>query len=370
MLRSLFVSFLFSAVYLSQASAVPTEDPDYYAILGLEKGDESSEREITKAYRVLSKKYHPDHNPSEEAREMYQKILRANEVLSDKRKRKIYDIKGEEGVKQMEMREQAKGQGNNMFDVFESMFGGSVHDTTKGQTVQIAVSIALEDVYNGKTHTVKLQKQKLCKACRGSGAASKADLDTCTKCKGEGFVLKQMNLGGMFIQQVQQECPACGGKGKIIKKKCPACKGARVTQGAHELEIEIERGIPENHTLTFEMEGDQFPDKIPGDLVFALRSAPHETFARDGDNLTMKLKVTLLEALTGFRKEIKHMDDHSFTVKSSSITPHGTIITVRGEGMPKHNVPSERGDLSVEVIVVFPKTLTHDDKEALRKVLA
>ena len=358
---------LLSALLLHQAAAEPQEDPDHYAVLQLEKGDESTEKEITRAYRVLSKKYHPDHNPSEEAKEMYQKILRANEVLSDKRKRKIYDIKGEDGVRQMELRE--KGQGSNIYDVFGSMFGGAVRDSSKGQTVQIAVSIALEDIYCGKTHKVTLQKQKLCRACRGSGAASKADLSVCAKCKGEGFTLKQMNLGGMFIQQVQQECPACGGKGKVVKKKCAACGGKRVSQGEHELEIEVERGAPENHTITFEMEGDQYPDQIPGDLVFALRSAPHDVFSRDGDNLSMRLSVTLLEALTGFSRTVRHLDDHTFAVQRGGVTPHGTVVRVAGEGMPKHNVPSERGDLSVHVVVVFPKELTQDAEEALRRVL-
>ncbi|KNH05623.1 chaperone DNAJ protein [Perkinsela sp. CCAP 1560/4] len=357
-----------SALIFTQATSVAEqEDPDYYAVLQLEKGDESSEKEITRQYRALSKKYHPDHNSSDEAKEMYQKVLRANEVLSDKRKRKIYDIKGEDGVKQMEMRE--KGQGSNMFDVFESIFGGSVRDNSKGQTVQIAVQIALEDVYNGKTHQVTLKKQKLCKSCRGTGAASKADFHVCSTCKGEGIILKQMNLGGMFIQQVQQQCPSCDGRGKTIKKKCASCKGVGVMSGDHTLELEIERGAPENTTLNFEMEGDQFPDQIPGDLIFVLRTGPHETFTRDGENLKMNLKITLLEALTGFRKEVAHMDGHVVVIESAEITPHGAIITVSGEGMPKHNIPSEKGDLQVQILVSFPTQLTDEAKQTLKKVL-
>eukprot|EP00992_Anisonema_acinus_P001847 TRINITY_DN10553_c0_g1_i3.p1 TRINITY_DN10553_c0_g1~~TRINITY_DN10553_c0_g1_i3.p1 ORF type:complete len:359 (+),score=96.37 TRINITY_DN10553_c0_g1_i3:65-1141(+) len=340
---------------------------DYYKDLGLEQGEDSTDSQIKKAYRSLSKKYHPDHNPTEEGKARYAVISRAYEVLSDAKKRKIYDMKGEDGLKQLE--ESQKGGGQAM-DPFAAFFGGQQRDRTKGKDMRMTLHVTMDDLYNGKTDTVTIQKQKLCRACKGSGAASKGDIGNCHHCKGRGVITQQVQIMPGFVQNMQQHCPHCGGTGKRIKKKCPVCNGNKVTRGSTTLEFDIERGTPEGHELRFEMEADESPDVLPGDVIFKVQSKPHSFFSRRGDDLEMTMTITLLQALVGFTRQIRHMDDHVVEVKRDKVTPFGTQMVIRGEGMPRHNVPSEKGDLKITFHVNFPKKITAAQAAEFRELLA
>jgi DnaJ-class molecular chaperone len=345
-------------------AATVAADEDFYDILDLPEKEEATERDIKKQFRKLSKALHPDQNPSE--REKYQKIQRANEVLSDRRKRKIYDMRGEEGLKLLE----DSGRQQKQNDPFAAMFGGGQQQGNqhKGQDVQMRLGVALADVYSGKHTQVTLEKQKLCRKCKGLGAASKKDLTKCSHCKGKGVVNQRVQIMPGFVQEQRVHCPHCGGKGKTIKTKCPACNGNKVFRGEHRIEIEIEQGVPEGHRIVFDMEGDQSPDLIPGDIIFLIESEKDKTFVRKGINLEMDLTITLKQALLGFSKSVTHMDGHHFVVSNSGITRYGQKVTMTGEGMPKHNVPSEKGDLVVTCKVELPKSLTADQKAALSDV--
>eukprot|EP01006_Ploeotia_vitrea_P029159 TRINITY_DN61736_c0_g1_i1.p2 TRINITY_DN61736_c0_g1~~TRINITY_DN61736_c0_g1_i1.p2 ORF type:complete len:358 (+),score=57.33 TRINITY_DN61736_c0_g1_i1:59-1132(+) len=337
---------------------------DYYQDLELAKGEDSSDSEIKKAWRTLSKKYHPDLNKSPEAKPRYEKIAKAYDVLSDRRKRKIYDMKGDDGLKMLE--EQEKNQ--HQHDPFAALFGHS-RDRTKGNDVNMNLKVSLDDIYNGNTHTVTLQKQKLCRSCKGSGARSPSDIGQCNRCQGKGVMIQKVQLAPGFVQQIQQPCGECDGTGKKIKKKCPTCKGQKVTRGESNLEVMIEKGIPEGFEMKFEMEADESPDILPGDVIFKIHSQPHHTFKRSDNDLHMTMKITLLEALVGFTKTVEHMDGHQVEVSRTAVTPHGFKKTIRGEGMPIHNVPSETGNLIVTFEVTFPKVVTPQQAEEFKKLL-
>eukprot|EP00906_Rhabdomonas_costata_P024958 RCo035774 len=339
---------------------------DFYQDLELPNGEDSTDSEIKKSYRILSKQNHPDLNPSEEARQKYLKISRAYEVLSDPKKRKIYDMKGEDGLKQLE--DSAKGQ--RFTDPFAALFGGGGGDRTKGQDVQMSLKISLADAYNGNMHTITLKKQKLCRACKGSGARSKEDVVDCPVCKGKGVVIQKVQLAPGFIQQLQNHCGACDGTGKKIKRRCSVCGGRKVAAGESTLEVLIEKGVPEGHEMKFEMEADESPDVLPGDVILKVHTAGHPVFKRSGNDLHMSLRISLLEALVGFSRAVMHMDDHEVLVKRSSVTPHGTQMTIRDEGMPKHNVPSERGNLVITFEVEFPRAITEEQAAAFKTLLA
>eukprot|EP00667_Euglena_gracilis_P013158 EG_transcript_13548 len=339
---------------------------DFYEDLGLTKGEDSTESEIKKAYRHLSKLYHPDLNPSEEARQRYVKVNRAYEVLADPKKRKIYDMKGEDGLKQLE--DAQKAGGRQVHDPFAMFFGGR-QDTSKGQNMNMNMKVPLEDIYNGKTHSFTVKKQKLCRACKGTGAKDKSDFAPCSKCGGSGVVVQRIQLAPGFVQQVQQHCPVCGGKGKMVKRKCPVCGGQRVRRGETTLELLVEQGMPEGHQVTFEMEADESPDVIPGDVVVTVTTHPHPVFKRHGDNLSMTMQITLLESLVGFAKTFRHMDGRVVEVKRSQVTPHGHQVTLKGEGMPRHHVPSETGTLTITFEVQFPASLTEQQTAAFKSVL-
>ena len=343
------------------------DEDDFYAILGLEKErEDATDQDIKRQFRKLSKKFHPDHNPS--GREAYTKIQRAHEVLGDRKRRKIFDMKGHEGLKQLE--ESEKNPHQRQMDPFAAMFGmGGGGNNNKGQNMQLKMSVPLSDVYNGHMHKITINKQKLCKQCKGSGAASKADFAKCPHCKGKGVVLQRIQLAPGFVQQAEAPCNHCGGTGRKIKKPCPACRGERVTRGDQVLEVDIERGIPDEHQIVFEMEADQSPDVLPGDVIVIVNTKPDSTFRRKGNDLETTLKISLRDALLGFKKSIVHMDGHAVDVELPGIVQFGKRIKIAGEGMPIHNVPSEKGDLFVILEFEMPRSLTDAQIESLKSVL-
>jgi len=196
---------------------------NYYQILGVSR--DATSKEIGKAYRELSLKYHPDKNKGDPtAQEKFVEISQAYEVLSDDEKRRIYDQYGEEGLQQ--------GGGNsfrNPFDIFANFgFGGgggggghSHREQRKGPSVEIPLEVTLADLYNGRTISVAHKKQILCPKCRGSGAKNADDVQTCPVCGGSGTRVFTQQLGPGFITQTQKTCDKCGGKGKIVKSTCP-----------------------------------------------------------------------------------------------------------------------------------------------------
>nr|CCC96151.1 hypothetical protein, unlikely [Trypanosoma congolense IL3000] len=129
--------------------------------------------------------------------------------------------------------------------------------------------------------------------------------------------------------------------------------------------------MPEGHVVTFEMEADESPDLIPGDLLLSVRTKPHPTFSRRSNNvdLDMKLVVSLKEALLGFKRRVKHLDGTEFSVSATGVTQYGTVIKVRGKGMPRYGAPMQHGDLYVEVLFDMPNMLSEEQKKDLREHL-
>lgn len=343
---------------------------DYYDVLGLSR--DASDSQISKAYRKLSLKYHPDKDPSEEAKKKFHEVSHAYEVLGDEEKRRIYDQYGEEGLKH-------NGQQNfhNPFDIF-SAFGGGFGSAggrqqmqqNKGPDLEIELEVTLKDLYLGRIIDVAHRKQTLCHKCRGTGAKKASDVTTCGGCKGSGMKVKVQQLGPGFVQQTQTVCDECGGKGKKVTSTCPHCSGKKVEVGEENVMVSIERGMQDGEKITFSQQADSSPDTTPGDLVFRLLTAPHKRFIRKGDDLHFQLTVSLLEALVGFSKKIKHLDGHTVDVIRTEVTKPGQVITITGEGMPQHNFPSQTGDLHIEITVKFPTSLTEEQKEGFKKLLS
>jgi len=340
---------------------------DYYEVLGLSRDATASQ--IKKTYRKLSLKYHPDKDPSEEAKKKYVELTTAYDVLGDEEKRRIYDQYGEEGIKN-------QGQhAHNPFDIFSAFgFGGrsntgSSQMQNKGPDLEIDLEVTLKDLYLGRVIDVAHRKQTLCHKCRGTGAKKASDVTTCGGCKGTGMKMKVQQLGPGFVQQTQTVCDECGGKGKKVTSTCPHCGGKKVEVDEDNLMVSIERGMVDGERITFSQQADEAPDTTPGDLIFRIVTAPHKRFVRQGDNLHFSLTISLLEALVGFNKKIKHLDGHIVDVVRAEVTKPGQVITIQGEGMPQHNFPSNTGDLLIEITVKFPTSLTEEQKEGFKKLL-
>lgn len=341
-------------------SVAAAEDMDFYEVLELPLREESTLSEIKASFRHLSRKWHPDlHGGSEEASARYQRITRANDVLSNPKLRKVFDLAGHEGLRKFEEEQrQPQGQRGGFFD----FFGG--RSSTRGENSRHQLEVGLDDFYNGNTIQVNINKQKVCSRCKGSGAFSPSDFTKCRRCGGSGHVLQQMG----FLQ-MQQPCDKCGGTGKMVSKKCPVCEGKKVVRANSRLELTIDPGAPNGHEVVFEMEGDQTPGVLPGDVTLELRARPHPQFVRDGNDLHTSMRITLLEALIGFSKNLRHMDDRDAVVAHVGVTQPGEVRGVKGEGMPFHNVPSERGVLHVKFDVVMP-LLDPAKRDALLAILA
>lgn len=301
--------------------------------------------------------------------------LTAYETLSDNEKRRIYDQAGEEGLKQQQ--NQGGGGMRDPFDMFGQMFGGGGHhhhgghghEERRGEDVKLDLSVSLEDLYKGRVYEVQLKQQHLCSACRGTGARKESDVVPCGTCQGRGVVIKMHQIGPGFMQQVQQPCDVCSGKGKIIKAKCPKCRGAKVTRGTKTLDVMIEAGMPEGHRIEFEHAADEHPDHAAGHVVFTVSTRPHERFVRKGNDLHYTQRISLLESLVGFSTSVTHLDGHVVPLSSRGVTQHGDVQRIVKEGMPHHNAASNKGDLFVKYEVIFPKTLTTEQKAGFEKIL-
>ncbi|KAI8895664.1 hypothetical protein BC833DRAFT_529148 [Globomyces pollinis-pini] len=341
---------------------------NYYKVL--EVPQSATKKQIKSKYRELSKKYHPDKNPDGESK--FVEIAQAYEVLIDDEKRRIYDQYGEEGLKQ------GGQQFHNPFDIF-SQFGGGFRGNQnrqerKGHSIEIELSVTLEELYNGNSIEVEINKQIICPICRGSGAKSHEHVKTCNQCGGNGIVIQKQQFMPGIYQTIQTTCNVCGGKGKQITSKCKSCNGMKVKRGSTQVMVTIERGMADGTVIEFEGESDQSPDAAAGDALFILRQTPHKVFTRRGLNLYTKHSITLKQSLLGFKETIKHLDGTLIKLERSGITPNGKwypslilgfVDTLEGQGFPKHFYPDEKGQLYVEYQVIFPTTLTESQQKGI-----
>ncbi|KXT10320.1 hypothetical protein AC579_1027 [Pseudocercospora musae] len=347
---------------------------DYYKILDLDRS--ASERELKKAYRRLSKKYHPDKNPGdEEANKKFVEISEAYETLADNDLRKIYDQHGAEGVKQHKQRGQGGGGGRNPFDIFNQFFGGGGHfghGQRRGPDMEVRIQMPLKDFYTGAEHEFKVEKQVICPKCEGSGSED-GHRDQCGKCGGHGMLLQKQMLAPGIFQQMQMQCDQCGGAGSTVRHKCKKCGGERVVRSEESYDITIEKGMPRGARVQYENEADESPDWEAGSLVVhVVEQTPGIVadekertdgafFRRKDENLFWREVLSLREAWMGdWTRNLTHLDGHvvQLSRKRGEVVQPGTVEVVEGEGMPvwKHQEgkgPSH-GSLHVEYVVVLP----------------
>nr|GLL30604.1 dnaJ protein ERDJ3B [Ipomoea trifida] len=311
----------------------------YYDILQVPKG--ASEDQIKRAYRKLALKYHPDKNPgNEEANKKFAEINNAYEVLSDSEKRNIYDRYGEEGLKQHAASGGGRGAGMNIQDIFSSFFTSTV--CFDGDDVIIDLDASLEDLYMGGSQKVWREKNIL-KPAPGK-----------RRCNCRNEVYHRQIGPGMFQQMTEQVCD-----------QCPNVKFER--EGYY-ITVDIEKGMQDGQEVVFYEDGEPKVDGEPGDLKFRIRTAPHDQFKREGNDLHTTVTITLVQALVGFEKTIKHLDDHLVDIGSKGITKPKEVKKFKGEGMPLH-FSNKKGDLYVTFEVLFPTSLTAEQKTKIKEVL-
>lgn len=346
----------------------PVDNNEFYEVLGVDK--DATETQVKKAYRKLALKNHPDKGGDPE---LFKKITVAYEVLSDAEKRELYDKYGKEGLEQ-------GGGGGDASDIFSQFFGGGgggggrrQRGPQKGEDLMHPLKVSLEDLYNGKTVKLAVNRDILCGKCEGRGGPAGCE-KSCHTCSGRGMRVQLRQIGPGMVQQMQSVCPDCKGAGKSISAadKCKGCKGKKVAKERKVLEVHIEKGMKHNQKITFHGEADQAPGMLAGDIVFVVQEKEHARFQRKGPNLILERKISLVEALCGFETQVKHLDDRVLLLKTKpgDVIKPNSFKAVQGEGMPTHGNPFVKGQLVVLFKIEFPEpnTLTDSQQKQLEKV--
>jgi len=235
--------------------------------------------------------------------------------------------------------------------------------------------VSLEHFYSGRTAKLAITRNRLCDACDGRGS-NKPGVDAkCTDCGGHGRKMVTRQLGPGFIQQMQVTCPTCAGRGSTLKPedRCPSCSGEQVVKHKKIFEVVIEKGSQKGDHVAFNGEGDQIPGvKLSGDIIIVFDEKPHDQFVRKGDHLLLEHSVTLVEALTGFHRLVKHLDGRTLVIAPppGSVLDPASLYSVNREGMPIPNTGGgERGNLLVKFAVKYPETIADPVAKQLRQLL-
>ena len=352
---------------------------DFYNLLGVARN--ASETEIKSAFRKLAMKHHPDRNPgNKEAEERFRKVNGAYEVLSDPKKRQIYDHYGEAGLSGAGGfhggfpggGEGFAGAGVNMHEVFGDIFeqffgaeggGGRRRGPRRGADLKYEVDISLEDAFRGVNYPLHFDRVQSCPSCRGSGARDGSSSKRCPTCRGAGQV--QYSQG---IFSMAQTCPDCGGEGQRIDNPCRECRGAGRVRKRAELTVKIPPGIYEGATLRISGEGEAGGRGAPaGDLFVLVRLKPDSRFERVEDDLKLHANLDITQAALGATLQVPTLDGEPTSIRVPPGTQHGATLRVREKGMPKLHGRG-RGDLLVQIRLSVPQNLNARQKELLEEL--
>ncbi|UFJ43172.1 molecular chaperone DnaJ [Brevibacillus humidisoli] len=339
---------------------------DYYEVLGV--GQDANTEDIKKAYRKLARQYHPDVNKEPDAAEKFKEVKEAYDVLSDPQKKAQYDRYGHQDPNQGFGGFDASGMGG-FGDIFDMFFGGGRRSNPnaprKGADLQYSMRIEFTDAVFGKETDIEIPKEVECGTCHGSGAKPGTKVETCRTCGGSGQeeVVANTPFGRIVNRRV---CHTCGGKGKMVKEKCPECRGHGRVKVRRKIHLNIPAGVDDGAQLRVSGEGESGVNGgPPGDLYVVLHVKPHEFFEREGNDIYCQVPIHFAQAVLGDEIEVPTVDGR-VKLKIPAGTQTETYFRLRGKGVPFLR-GNGRGDQHVRVRVITPKKLTERQKELLRE---
>ena len=343
---------------------------EYYDRLGVSK--DASQDEIKRAYRKMSKKYHPDINKEPGAEEKYKEVQEAYETLSDDQKRAAYDQYGPDGANGF------GGQGGfggfdggagfgGFEDIFSSFFGGGAtrnpNAPRQGDDLQYRVNLSFEEAIFGAEKEVHYNREATCKTCSGSGAKPGTSPVTCGRCHGHGVInVDTQTPLGMMRRQVT--CDVCHGTGQEIKDPCPTCRGTGREKQSHTVSVKIPAGVETGQQIRLAGQGEAGFNGGPyGDLFVVINVNPSDKFTRDGSTIYYTLNISFVQAALGDTVEVPTVHGNVEMVIPAG-TQTGKTFRLKGKGAPRLRGGSQ-GDQLVTVKIVTPTKLNDAQKEAL-----
>jgi molecular chaperone DnaJ len=339
---------------------------DLYNVLGVDRN--ATQDELKKAYRKLSKEYHPDVNKDSNAEEKFKEISSAYDVLSDNDKKSNYDRFGStDGKSSGNPFGGGQGFGFNMDDIFSQFgdifgggqqFGGQQRRQQKGGDLNIRLSLNIEEIITGCAKKVKYNKNDSCKSCDGKGGS---DVRECNGCKGKGQrIILQNTPFGQVRQAVN--CGECNGNGRQILNKCGVCKGSGTVVKEELIDINIPAGVGSGMKLTMQGYGNSVLNGISGDLHILIDEIKEEYFKRDGGSLIVEKEISVIDAIIGSNVSVRTPRGLE-VVNIAPGTEHGKVIRISGKGVPDINLGL--GDLFVNIKVKIPNNINSEEKRIL-----
>lgn len=358
----------------------------YYDILDIPST--ASAEEIKKAYRKKALQYHPDKNPGDaSAEQKFKEVSEAYEVLSDEKKRQIYDRHGKEalqggmggagpggmhGFASMDeamrtfMGAFGMGGGDSIFEFFGG--GGDFGNregrsgARQGSSKRVNITLSFDEAAKGLDKELAISNFVTCSVCNGKKSKTAEGVKTCKKCSGRGQVFEQHGFFNMA-----SACSACRGSGQIITDPCPNCQGQGITKEKQHIKVHIPPGVDTGMRLKMSGYGDAGQGGgSPGDLYVFITVEPHELFERQGNDIVLDLPISFTEAALGCKKEVPSLFHQSCRITIPEGTQNGKVFRIKSEGFP--NVHGHgKGDLLVNIYVETPTGLSERQKQLLQE---
>ena len=376
-----------------------TQNKDYYALLGVKKTATSDD--IRKAFRKLARKYHPDVNPGDKkAEEKFKEISEANDVLSDEKKRKVYDQVGfysdqiDPATAEAYARQQAgggrppvdfggfdfsgfqgagggpqQGAGSQSWgsfkDIFSGIFSGAQQPQRPrgpqpGTDLEYQATVDFWTAIRGGQTRIQINRQEVCPTCHGQ--ASTGGPTQCPECHGTGQVTQ---MGGRMKFNIP--CPRCNGTGRI-SNDCATCNGEGVVNRTETVDFRIKAGTRDGQRIRLQGKGNAgLNGGVPGDLFLIVRIGTHPVFTRAGDDIQLTVPVTVPEASLGSKVDVPTIDGRA-QLKIPPGTQSGQKLRMRERGVESAQNPGQRGDQIVTVEVVVPHLQDERSREIMREL--
>ncbi|KXT29261.1 chaperone protein DnaJ [Candidatus Phytoplasma oryzae] len=349
---------------------------DYYEILGLSKN--ASKEEITKAYRELCKKFHPDLCKEKDAAKKFNEVQEAFKVLNDPQKKARYDRFGHNEFNNFNQNSsgfqgfnQSEFDFSDIFQGFEDIFSGQKRShkkySNKGEDKNIQITIDFVEAALGTKKNVKFNIEEDCKECKGTGARSSQDIKVCSYCNGSGYIssFQRTLIGNITTQQI---CPQCHKTGKTILNKCLICRGKKRANKIKTMQLDIPAGVEEDMTLKIANEGNGGSlGEMNGDLYVNIKVRPHDIFQRKNQDVYSTVYIDFFQAILGEVINVSTIYG-IVSLKIPAGTQTDTKFRLKNKGIPYLQSSYKKGDHYIIVKVQTPTNLSNKEKELLQEL--